>query len=307
MPHSCATTGRPRMETRDNMGNTMELNQLRQIIAIADESVLSRAAERLHLSQSALTRSIQRLEDELGMPLFDRTKNSMRLNEAGQIVVKHARHVIRDAEALVAGLEAYRKQHMNLHIVTCAPAPLWKLNAELSGQFPDMHITSDMPDELEIVSLLLTEKATIAIVRQEIHTDAIESIPFVEEQLYMQIPLSDPLSAKKSIHFSDLRGREIREYIHTGFWHRMHRDCIREAKYIEYDDIMVYTNVVMSQKPLTFITELANTLHRDMEGCVCVPIVDAEATAHYRIAYLRKNKSMLSDVIGWIAKACRKW
>ena len=49
----------------------MELNQLQQIVAIADENVLSRAAEKLHISQSALTRSIQRLEDELGIQLFD--------------------------------------------------------------------------------------------------------------------------------------------------------------------------------------------------------------------------------------------
>ena len=87
----------------------------------------------------------------------------------------------------------------------------------------------------------------------------------------------------------------------------MHRDCIKEAKYIEYDNIMVYTNVVMSQKPLTFTTALANTLRTNMEGCVSVPIVDEEATAHYRIAYLRKNKSMLSDVLKWISKACKEW
>ena len=285
----------------------MELNQLQQIVAIADEAVLSRAAEKLHISQSALTRSIQRLEDELGIQLFERTKNSMKLNDAGKLVVKHARHVLKDADALLSSLDAFKKRHLSLHIVTCAPAPLWKLTAEMSGQFPDMHITSDMPDEIELVSLLLTEKAALAIVRQNIQTDAIESMPFIDEQLYMQIPLSDPLSRKKSIHFSDLRGKEIREYIHTGFWHQMHRDCIKEAKYIEYDDIMVYTNVVMSQKPLTFTTALANTLRTNMEGCVSVPIVDPEATAHYRIAYLKKNKSMLSDVLKWISKACKEW
>ena len=285
----------------------MELNQLQQLIAIADDSVLSHAAEKLHISQSALTRSIQRLEDELGLPLFERTKNSMKLNEAGKLVVRHARHVLKDADTLLASLDAYKKRHLALHIVTCAPAPLWKLTAELSGQFPDIHITSEMPDEIALVSLLLTEKASLAIVRQEIQTDSIDSIPFIDEQLYMQIPLSDPLSRKKSIHFSDLRGKEIREYIHTGFWHQMHRGCIKEAKYIEYDDIMVYTNVVMSQKPLTFTTALANTLRTDMEGCVSVPIIDEEATAHYRIAYLRKNKSMLSDVLKWISNSCKEW
>ena len=285
----------------------MELNQLQQLVVIADEAVLSRAAEKLHISQSALTRSIQRLEDEFGVQLFERTKNSMKLNEAGALVVKHARMVLKEADMLTAKLEAFKKRHQAMHIVTCAPAPLWKLTAEMSHKYPDIQITSEMPDENEIVSLLLTEKASIAITRQDIHTDAIDSMPFIDEQLWMQIPLSDPLSRKKSIHFSDLRGKEIREYIHTGFWHQLHRDCIKEAHYIEYDDIMVYTNAILSQKPLTFVTELAHTQHKDMEGCVCVPIVDEEATAHYRIAYLKKNKSMLSGVLNWISKACKAW
>ena len=56
----------------------MELEQLRQLEAIASNGTLSKAAEQLHLSQSALSRSIQRLEDELGTPLVDRTKNRMR-------------------------------------------------------------------------------------------------------------------------------------------------------------------------------------------------------------------------------------
>ncbi len=285
----------------------MELNQLKQLVVIADEAVLSRAAEKLHISQSALTRSIQRLEDELGVQLFTRTKNSMKLNEAGKLVVKQAHHVLKDAEALVLRLEAFKKSHQSLFIVTCAPAPLWKLTAELSNKFPDIHITSAMPDEDEIVPLLLSEKANLAITRREIKSETIDSMPFIDEQLYMQIPLADPLSHKKAIHFSDLRGKEIREYIHTGFWHQLHRDCIKDAKYIEYDDIMVYTNVVMSQKPLTFTTALANTLRADMAGCVSVPIVDEEATAHYKIAYLKKNKQLLSDVLNWIAKASRTW
>ena len=67
----------------------MELNQLQQLVVIADETALFRAAQKLHISQSALTRSIQRLEEELGMQLFDRTHNSMKLNEAGTIAIRH--------------------------------------------------------------------------------------------------------------------------------------------------------------------------------------------------------------------------
>ena len=61
----------------------MELEQLRQLEAIARKGTLLSAAEELHISQSALSRSLRRLEDDLGQPLFDRTRNAMHINEAG--------------------------------------------------------------------------------------------------------------------------------------------------------------------------------------------------------------------------------
>ncbi len=285
----------------------MELIQLQQLVVVAQEKVLSHAAEKLNISQPALSRSIQRLEDEFGIQLFDRTKNSMVLNEAGQTIVDQAKIVLADSETLKAKAAALKNKSRHLHITTCAPAPLWKLTAELSAAFPSIKITSAMNDEDEIISLLLSEKAEIAIVRKRIESETIATVPLVDEQLFMQIPLSDPLSKKSSIHFKDLAGREIREYTQTGFWHQLHRDYIPDATYIEYDDIMVYSNVVNSQNPLTFVTQLANTQSEKREGCVTVPITDSEATAHYSLAYLKKNERSLRDVLDRAVTAAKNW
>lgn len=163
----------------------MELIQLHQLTTIADEKVLSHAAEKLNISQPALSRSIQHLEDEFELKLFDRKKNS--------------------------------------------------------------------------------------------------------------------------IKFSDLSGKEIREYTKIGFWHKLHRGCIHDASYIEYDDMMVYANIVKSQNYLTFVTELGNTLVRKQDKSVTIPITDKEATAHYRLAYLKKNFNRLQKIIEWAETAAKSW
>ena len=281
--------------------------QLRQLVCIAEEKILSRAAEKLNISQSALSRSVQRLEEELGILLFDRTKNSMALNKAGETVVKSARVVLSDVDSLFAKTLALKNKSRHLAVATCAPAPLWKLTAELSASFPAVSVSQSMPDEDEIVGLLLSEKADLAIVRKKIESDTIETVPFMDEQLFMQIPLSDPLSAKSEIHFSDLSGKEIREYTQIGFWKNLHREMIGDAKYIQYDDFMVYANVVKSQNPLTFVTELGNTLRAEQDGCAVVPIADAEATAHYSLAYLKKNRTELFDIINWAVREAKSW
>ena len=76
----------------------MDINQLRQLEALAQHGTMSTAANACNLSQSAFSRSIQRLEAELGAQLFDRQKNSVRLNETGRVAVAHARSVLREVQ-----------------------------------------------------------------------------------------------------------------------------------------------------------------------------------------------------------------
>ena len=285
----------------------MELVQLRQLVAISEEKVLSRAAERLNISQPALSRSIQKLEDELGIALFDRKKNSMTLNGNGEAITERARAVLSEADALVKKAGSLKSQRRSLAVVTCAPAPLWKLSAEAETAFPSLAVQGSLVDENEIVSLLLSERAFLAIVRTEIDSESIETVPFMDEQLFMQIPADDDLSKRSEIRFADLAGRTIREYTETGFWHKVHRDSIPDAQYIEYSDFMIYMNVVKSPDTLTFVTELGHTKSEAKKGCHIVPITDESATAHYRLAYLRKNKAELADIVAWAVNAAKGW
>ena len=72
----------------------LELHQLIQLLAIAECGTMSAAAEQLHLSQPALSRSMQKLEGILQVTLFDRQKNKVTLNKNGELAVEQARRVI---------------------------------------------------------------------------------------------------------------------------------------------------------------------------------------------------------------------
>lgn len=78
----------------------MELYQLKSFLAIAREQNLTRAAETLNLSQSALSNQIKLLEEELGIRLFERTSRGMALTDHGQIILTHAREVLETAGQL---------------------------------------------------------------------------------------------------------------------------------------------------------------------------------------------------------------
>ena len=87
---------------------TMEIYQLRGFAAVAEEGHLTRAAERLHVSQPALSAQIKALEDELGVDLFERVPSGMSLTSAGRRLLESARNVLSAAQALQSEARALR-------------------------------------------------------------------------------------------------------------------------------------------------------------------------------------------------------
>lgn len=86
----------------------MDLRQFRYLIGVADVLNFTRAATALHVSQPALSQQIKDLEDELGVRIFERSARSVRITEAGALVIEHARRALASVEALKEAVEAHR-------------------------------------------------------------------------------------------------------------------------------------------------------------------------------------------------------
>jgi DNA-binding transcriptional LysR family regulator len=86
----------------------MELRQLEYFIAVASEMNFSRAAQQVHVVQSALSTSVSKLEKELGVELFDRSKQQIKITPAGELFREHARRVIHTARLAKDSISDYR-------------------------------------------------------------------------------------------------------------------------------------------------------------------------------------------------------
>src|ERR1700723_3251756 len=86
----------------------MELRQLRYLLALAEERHFTRAAAREHIAQPALSQQIRRLEDEVGLPLVERTTRRVGLTDAGELLVARARRILAEVDAAGTELEALR-------------------------------------------------------------------------------------------------------------------------------------------------------------------------------------------------------
>ena len=81
---------------------TIDLADLQAVVALAETLHFGRAADRLHVSQPALSKRIRRIEDEIGGPLLARRYRDVRLTEAGRLLADRGRHLLEDSAAAVA-------------------------------------------------------------------------------------------------------------------------------------------------------------------------------------------------------------
>jgi LysR family transcriptional regulator, benzoate and cis,cis-muconate-responsive activator of ben and cat genes len=79
----------------------VELRHLRYFVSVAEIENVSRAASKLHISQPALSRQIRDLEDEIGVPLLERTAKSVSLTQAGRVFLDEARAVLERADQAI--------------------------------------------------------------------------------------------------------------------------------------------------------------------------------------------------------------
>jgi DNA-binding transcriptional LysR family regulator len=117
----------------------MELYQLRTFAAVADEGHLTRAAERLHLSQPAVSAHIKALEDDLGVLLFDRSSSGMALTRAGRALVEHAERILAAAGELRYAARAFQGEIAgHVRLGTVSDPEVLRLGASL-GRLVERH------------------------------------------------------------------------------------------------------------------------------------------------------------------------
>lgn len=186
----------------------MEIEQLRHFLKVAELANFTRAAEAVGLSQPALSRSIARLEEELGQPVFDRQTRQVVLTEAGKLLADRARQIIALADDTRAQItdDGQTGQVRVASIPTIAPYFLPGLLREFRRACPraTVLVREDTTDKL--LHMLTEGEIDLAIMARPIDMKYLQVTDLFEEELLVVLPAGHPLADKKTIRPEEING-----------------------------------------------------------------------------------------------------
>ncbi|MFI5890452.1 LysR family transcriptional regulator [Actinoplanes sp. NPDC051513] len=146
----------------------MELRQLAYFVAVAEEAGFTRAAQRVHISQSGVSAQVKALETELGAELFDRSGRVARLTEAGKVALQYARTALNAASELREAIDEVKglvRGHLTIGMVTgCEITPLFAALAAFHREHPAIELELLENDSRRLVNSVRTGLADIALV-----------------------------------------------------------------------------------------------------------------------------------------------
>ncbi|MFK0288001.1 LysR family transcriptional regulator [Streptomyces sp. NPDC090499] len=192
----------------------MELRQLEYFVAVAEEANFTRAAERVHISQSGVSAQIKQLERELGAPLIDRSGRTAGLTPAGAAALRHARAVLASAHAVRQAVDEVNglvRGRIVVGMVTaCTVAPLFAALADFHRSHPGVEITllEDTSDRL----LDRLRAGTVDLVLVGCREQPPEEWDFLElasERLVAAVPADHPLARQPRTTLAELSGHPL--------------------------------------------------------------------------------------------------
>ena len=275
----------------------IELNQLEQLICIAENKTISKAAKELLISQPALSRSMQRLESDLGVELFDHYKNKIELNKNGELVVKHAQKIIKSIQTMVDDVQEFDRSFHTISIATCSPAPMWDIEPLIQEIYPQMNIQTKVLEQKELLTKLKEKEYQLIITPEQVDDSQYVCIPYIEEDLLLSLPLNHPLASKKEIKFHDLDGQTMLLYSNIGFWHDLHIQKTPKTRYLLQDERLTFNEIVKASTLPSYTSNLSIKREGKMSDRVILPINEEEAHVTYYIVMLKENKKKYKDLI----------
>ncbi|MFF7138807.1 LysR family transcriptional regulator [Streptomyces sp. NPDC008196] len=196
----------------------VELRTLRVFVAVAEEQSFTRAAERLSVAQPAVSHQIRSLEKELGEALFERSTRSIRLTEAGRVLLPLAAQTLADADRVTAEFASRAALVTGTLVLGTVDGaehtPLPALLSTFHRQYPGVAVQLVEGRSAALISRVEEgelDAAVVALPQQPLAED-LRSVVMLEDEIVAVVPADSPLSGRENMPIELLSGKTLISY-----------------------------------------------------------------------------------------------
>lgn len=266
----------------------MDLRHLRYFVAVADEQNFTRAAEKLHISQPPLSRQIQDLEEELGLPLFERGSRPLKLTEGGRFFYGHATRLLEQAAQAIRTTKRIAQMQRRL-VIGFVPSTIYGALPRLVRLFraaqPQTELALVEMSSVEQIEALKNGRIDVGFGRVRLDDPSVKREILREEPLVAAIPMEHELAVERG----PLRLTEIAKHDHLVYPRNprpsyadqvltLFRDMGLEPRAVhEVQELQTALGLVASGMGLCLVPASANRMRPD--EVVYRPVAEAKAVS----------------------------
>ena len=282
----------------------IEMYLFEQLDAVARHGTLMAASEELHITQPSMSRAMKKLEDLVGVELFEHKGNRLLLNDYGRLAAEYARRILDSQEELVARVRALERSRRTILLGSCAPGPLLELSSLLSSLYPEQTVSTEIRDEASLLDGLTQGTYQLVILTRPPEDPDLRCHPCGSEHLYFSLPIEHRLAGEETLAFADMDGESFLMVSEVGVWEAIKRRDMPRSKYFHQGDALTLREVVRSSVMPAFVTDLSLRLFGREEGRVYIPISDPSARLSF---WCCCRKEMEKRYLGWFQALARKY
>jgi LysR family hydrogen peroxide-inducible transcriptional activator len=186
----------------------MTITQLQYVLAVAEHKNFTLAAEKCFVTQPTLSMQIQKLEEELGIQIFDRSKKPIQLTDVGEKIVNQAKNIVNESgriKDIVDQQKGYIGGDFRVGIIpTVMPTLLPMFMAAFIKKYPKVNLIIEERNTEEIIKMLKADQLDAAIAATPLDEETIKEVVLYYEPFVAYVPENNPAYAKKNFEVEDL-------------------------------------------------------------------------------------------------------
>ena len=268
----------------------IEMYLLEQLDALAQCGTLVAASEQLHITQPSMSRAMKKLEEIVGVELFEHRGNRLILNDYGRLAAEYAHRILESQDELVVRVRMLERSRRTILLGSCAPGPLFELPSMLSALYPEQTISTEIRTEETLLEGLRQSVYHLAILSHIPEDPELCCHPCGSERLFFSLPREHPLSDREALSFADMDGETFLVFSDVGVWDVVHRQGMPHSRFLLQGDHAALQEIVRTSSLPAFVTDLSLRLRGADESRVSIPISDGTATMSFWCCCQKENE-----------------